>query len=72
MNKSMEPEGANKKRMGLIFPTMAHLSGLKNHIQCNDFYIDRDAFTIVGTFSETDIDLATKTYGAKITVQVPD
>ena len=46
----------------LSFETLTDISNFKRECQCNDFYIDRDALTLVGTFTEDQLLLATAKY----------
>ncbi len=48
----------------LSFRSVTELAKFKNECGCRDFYIDRDALTLVGTFSEEQIRLATTKYAA--------
>jgi hypothetical protein len=41
---------------------MQDLSAFKKECACNDFYIDRDELTLVGTFTEEKLKMATSKY----------
>lgn len=48
-----------------LFRSMAVLSQFKKECTCADFYIDRDALTIVGSFTKEEIAIAMKKYNAR-------
>jgi hypothetical protein len=60
------PLSSPVKRVAIIFPSIALLSNFKQACTCNDFYVDRDAFTLVGTFTEDQLQIANKGFLAVI------
>lgn len=48
----------------LSFQTLADIRNFKNECNCKDFYIDRDSLNLVGTFTDAQLQLATKMYNA--------
>jgi hypothetical protein len=49
----------------LLFRSMAVLSQFKKECTCADFYIDRDALTVVGSFTKEQIAIAMEKYNAR-------
>lgn len=55
----------------LLFPSIDAMSSFKKECACVDFYIDRDALTLVGSFTEEQVDFAMQKYQAKpVTVEM--
>jgi hypothetical protein len=52
------------KKVILSFHSMDDLSAFKKECACDDFYIDRDALTLVGSFSEAQLKVARDKYRA--------
>ena len=48
----------------LVFHSLDDLSAFKKECFCKDFYIDRDALTLVGTFIEAQLKIAVEKYHA--------
>jgi hypothetical protein len=57
------PNNSTKKIM-LSFNSMDDLSAFKRECACDDFYIDRDALTLVGSFTEVQLEIAKAKYSA--------
>lgn len=51
----------------LIFKSMTQLVAFKNDRKCDDFYIDRDELSLVGTFTEDQLQSAKNDYSASFT-----
>lgn len=60
----MELSNATKKQVILSFQSITDISKFKHECGCRDFYIDRDSLTLVGTFTDEQLQLATLTYSA--------
>ena len=58
------PFSNGKQKVVLVFRSIAALSGFKNECTCDDFYVDRDALTIVGSFTEEQLQIANFKYFA--------
>jgi hypothetical protein len=54
------------KKVVLLFPSLDDLSAFKKESCCEDFYIDRDAITLVGSFIESQLKIAISKYHALI------
>lgn len=54
-----------KQQRSLLFKSTAAISLFKKEAGCQDFYIDRDAVSVVGFFTEEQISLALKKYEAR-------
>jgi hypothetical protein len=52
------------KESTLLFPSNKAISEFKHKCGCNDFYIDRDSLTLVGFFTQEQIQLAAEKFGA--------
>jgi hypothetical protein len=52
------------QRVILSFKTLADISNFKKECNCNDFYIDRDSLSIVGSFADQQLQLAFNKYNA--------
>ena len=48
----------------LVFKSIAAISQFKHECACPDFYIDRDALTLVGSFLPEQVQLAKAKYDA--------
>jgi hypothetical protein len=51
-------------KVTLSFSSLHELSAFKKECACGDFYIDRDELTLVGSFSEQQLKIATGKYRA--------
>jgi hypothetical protein len=51
-------------KVNLSFKSLTDLAAFKNECGCNDFYIDRDELTLVGSFTEGQLKIATDKYRA--------
>ena len=49
----------------LMFPSIDAISAFKKECACVDFYIDRDALTLVGSFTKGQVDFARQKYQAQ-------
>lgn len=58
-------EAIPEKQATLLFPSLSAISQFKNECACGDFYIDRDALTLVGSFTETQVAFAVEKYNAQ-------
>lgn len=58
----------HNKRLILSFNSIADISSFKKECMCSDFYIDRDHLTLVGTFSEEQVQTAINKYQASYTI----
>jgi hypothetical protein len=54
------------KKVILLFHSLDDLSAFKKECSCGDFYIDRDAMTLVGSFIEAQLKIAISKYHALI------
>jgi hypothetical protein len=54
------------KKVILLFHSLDDLSAFKKECFCEDFYIDRDAITLVGSFIEAQLKIAIVKYHALI------
>ena len=63
-NKRMAASDGPPTKVFLCFHSLDDLSAFKNECACNDFYIDRDALTLVGSFTEPQLKIATGKYQA--------
>ena len=61
----MNPAFSESNKIILRFQALADISLFKHECACTDFYIDRDALTLVGTFSTAQLRLATTKYAAE-------
>jgi hypothetical protein len=52
------------KQVMLQFKSIAAISQFKKACACDDFYIDRDALTLVGSFTTEQVALAVEHYEA--------
>jgi len=52
------------KKVMLLFPSLDDLSAFKKECSCGDFYIDRDAIALVGSFVEAQLKIAFGKYHA--------
>ena len=52
------------KRVSITFPTIAQLNAFKHECGCHDFYVERDALLLVGSFTEEQLQIANYKYGA--------
>ncbi|RYZ54250.1 MAG: hypothetical protein EOO14_14485 [Chitinophagaceae bacterium] len=59
------PADESYTQVTLLFPSIASLSAFKNECACADFYIDRDALSLVGSFQQGQIDIAVEKYRAR-------
>jgi hypothetical protein len=50
----------------LLFKSTSAISQFKKQCTCDDFYVDRDAVTLVGTFTPEQIHLAVEKYEAEV------
>jgi hypothetical protein len=50
----------------LVFTSLADLSAFKHGCACDDFYVDRDLLSLVGNFTEEQVELAVSKYQAYI------
>lgn len=66
-NTMNEDGKLNQRRTALVFPQLLQLTEFKRKIKCNDYFIDRDAITVIGSFSQKEIEDATSNYDAKMT-----
>lgn len=57
-------ESNPSKMVILFFQTLDAISNFKKECNCNDFYIDRDVLSIVGTFTDEQLYLAINKYSA--------
>ncbi|GAA4746262.1 hypothetical protein [Flavisolibacter ginsenosidimutans] len=60
----MAVRAASHTKVNLSFKSLTDLAAFKNECACKDFYIDRDSLTLVGTFSEEQLKIATGKYFA--------
>lgn len=58
---SVSPEN----RVMLQFVSLEAISQFKNECACCDFYIDREALTLVGSFTAEQVAIATGKYHAR-------
>lgn len=58
---AIEPE----KQVSLLFAMLDAMSRFKKEYACGDFYIDRDALTLVGSFTEEQMASAMGKYHAQ-------
>jgi hypothetical protein len=54
--------------MAILFKSIEQLAKFKIESGCKDFYIDRDILSIVGIFSESNLQLATGKFNAMISM----
>ena len=54
------------KKVILLFHSLDDLSAFKKECFCEDFYIDRDAIMLVGSFIEAQLKIAISKYHALI------
>lgn len=62
----MDPVPTTKKEV-LVFTSLAAVTQFKRECTCRDFYIDRDACTLVGSFTPEQVMIAVDKYGARPT-----
>jgi hypothetical protein len=58
------PHPAYTRKIILVFTSMADISRFKLECICDDFYVDRDLFSLVGSFTESQIEIAINKYNA--------
>ena len=58
------PYTNNSKKATLTFLSITDLAKFKKACTCNDFYVDRDALTLVGSFTEEQCKTANHSYSA--------
>ena len=58
------PFSNTRKKVRLNFNNIIQLNAFKNGSDCRDFYIDRDAFMLVGSFTEEQLQIANDKYAA--------
>jgi hypothetical protein len=63
------PFANDKKKATLTFRSITDLANFKNECGCDDFYIERDGFLLVGTFSEEELQLANYKYAATCKIE---
>ena len=56
------------KEVIIEFESLEAISHFKHECSCNDFYVDRDALTIVGFFKQEHIELAVVKFGAELRI----
>lgn len=54
-----------QKQVMLLFKSITAISQFKRECICSDFYIDREDLTLVGSFSNAQIQVAVEKYEAK-------
>jgi hypothetical protein len=59
------------KKVILLFHSLDDLSAFKKECFCEDFYIDRDAIILVGSFIEAQLKIAIGKYHALISREKP-
>jgi len=52
------------KEIVLLFKSVTEIEKFKHECECPEFYMDRDALTLVGTFTEAQLYIATSKYSA--------
>ena len=57
------PFTSTLKKAIIRFPSLVDLSNFKHDCACADFYVDRDALTLVGSFTEEQLQIANYSYG---------
>ena len=62
--KLMAVPAASHNKVNLSFKSLTDLAAFKNECLCDDFYIDRESLTLVGSFSEEQLKIATSKYFA--------
>lgn len=60
------PSVIPQKQVILKFMNLKEISAFKHECACPDFYIDRDALTIVGSFTLAQVTIAIQKYGAAL------
>ena len=58
----MTTRNIHLKKVTLSFRSMEYLSAFKKECTCYDFYVDRDNLTLVGSFTEEQLKMATSIY----------
>lgn len=56
------PFSETKKKVTLTFQSINTLSLFKKECECDDFYVDRDTLTLVGSFTEEQLQVANYKY----------
>ena len=57
------------RQVTILFETNKDLMQFKADSKCNDFYIDRDLLLLTGTFTETQLCLATEKFNGVISIE---
>lgn len=65
----MKPVSSTPRRFVLQFKNLSEVESFKKECDCNDMYIDKDAITIVGTFTELQLKSATSAYNAMVSFE---
>jgi len=58
------PFSQTKKKVTITFQSIKDLMLFKKECACDDFYVDRDTLTLVGTFTEEQLQIANYKYAA--------
>ena len=53
------------------FKSISDISDFKHECDCNEFYIERDTLSIVGSFTEEQLKMAGEKYDAVHTINTP-
>ncbi|MGZ5189485.1 MAG: hypothetical protein ACXWCZ_00625 [Flavisolibacter sp.] len=66
------PHPTGTKRKILVFSSMADISNFKQECLCDDFYVDRDLLSLVGSFTDAQIMIAKTKYKALVNPEIID
>ena len=58
------PSPNSTKKVSISFPSIIELVAFKNECASDDFYVDRDALLLVGTFTGEQLQIANYKYAA--------
>lgn len=58
-----------KIKIVLSFHSVTDISKFKHECGCSDFYLERDLLTLVGTFTEEQLKIATNKYSAMCKIE---
>jgi hypothetical protein len=62
------PFTSGTKKVSITFPSITELMAFKQECACNDFYVERDALLLVGSFTEEQLQIANYKYAASYEV----
>ena len=58
----------NSTKVSITFPSIIELVAFKNECVCDDFYVERDALLLVGSFTGEQLQIANDKYAASFEI----